>query len=223
MDRARYTAPRPGRPRHIPAASQVPPREQILDAAARLFTGQGYAATSTREIADKVGIRQASLYYHFAGKPGILAELLEMTVRPTLDSLDELAQIETDEARLYSLAFHDARVLANLMHNIGILPTHPDVAQTPECREYEAARQQLRQAYGVLGISCASDHVICSVDKSQLGAMIIQQVEGVIRDRVGGHEVTDGELHAVAAACLRICDVPQDRIEAASDIRTDVL
>lgn len=221
MDSARYTAPRAGRPRHIPAVSQVPPREQILDASARLFTSCGFAATSTREIADVVGIRQASLYYHFAGKPGILAELLEMTVRPTLDSLDELAQIETDEARLYSLALRDAHVLAELMHNIGILPTHPDVAKTPECQEYETARQQLRQAYAALGISCASDAVIGTVDKSQLGAMIIQQVEGVIRDRVGGHVVTDVELHAVAATCLRICGVPQDKIEAAA--RTCVL
>ena len=210
---------RPGRPRHVAQSTQRPPREEILEAASRLFTDQGYAATSTREIADEVGIRQASLYYHFEGGKGqILAELLEMTVRPTLDSLDELAQIETDEARLYALAFRDAGVLAKLMHNIGTLPTHPDVAKTPECQEYEVARQELRAAYGVLGISCAVDSVLSSVEKSQLGAMIIQQVEGVIRDRAADpeHVVTDMELHAVAATCLRICGVPQGRIEAAA-------
>ena len=226
MDAARYTAPRAGRPRHIPAASTRPPREQILDAAAKLFTSQGFAATSTREIADAVGIRQASLYYHFQdGKGAILGELLEMTVRPTLDSLDDLAQIQAGEARLYSLAYRDARVLAKLMHNIGILPTLPDVMPTPECQEYEVARQELRSAYGVLGISCASDSVICTIDKAQLGAMILQQVEGVIRDRAANPErvVTANELHAVAATCLRICDVPQHRIEAASIVRTDVL
>ena len=221
MDTARYTAPRPGRPRHTPDRSKVPPREQILDAAARLFTGQGFAATSTREIADLVGIRQASLYYHFAGKEAILAELLEMTVRPTLDSLDELARIETDDARLYSLALHDAHTLAELMHNIGILPTCPDVAPTAECQEYEAARQQLRSAYGVLAVSCASDAVISTIDKAQLGGMILQQVEGVVRDRVTGHVVMTSELYAVAAACLRICGVPEDRVQAAA--RTCVL
>ena len=221
MDKARYTGPRPGRPRHTPDRSQVPPREQILGAAALLFTSCGFAATSTREIADEVGIRQASLYYHFTGKEAILGELLEMTVRPTLDSLDELAQIETDEARLYSLALHDAHTLAELTHNIGILPTCPDVAQTPECKEYEVARQQLRQAYGVLGISCASDAVISSIDKAQLGGMILQQVEGVVRDRVAGHVVTTSELYAIAAACLRICGVTEDRIQAIA--RTCVL
>src|ERR1700761_5422625 len=43
-------------------------REEILDAAAELFTNLGYASTSTRRIADAVGIRQASLYHHFATK-----------------------------------------------------------------------------------------------------------------------------------------------------------
>lgn len=217
MDNPRYTAQRPGRPRHTPDRSQLAPREQILDAAARLFTSQGFAATSTREIADKVGIRQASLYYHFAGKDEILAELLEKTVRPTLDSLDDLAQVAGPEAQLYTLAYRDAEVLAALEHNIGMLPTHPDVVTSADaCREYEEARRQLRQAYGALGIACASDAVIFTVSQEQLGGMIIQQVEGVVRTRAEGEEVTDRALHAIAVTCLRICGVAEHRTEAAA-------
>lgn len=212
---------RAGRPRHTPENSDLAPREQILEAAGGLFTTQGFAATSTREIAEVVGMRQASLYYHFSGKEAILAELLEMTLRPTLDSLDDLAQLETDEARLYTLALRDAHVLNDLQHNIGILPTLPDVAVTMEAKEYEAARYKLRQAYATLGVSCASDAVNSTVSKRQLGVMIIQQVEGVIRDRVTGHISTDSELHAIAAACLRVCGVPQRLIEGAA--RTCVL
>src|SRR5690606_6446151 len=69
---------RPGRPRHLPDKGVGTPREQVLEAAALLFTSKGFAATSTREIAEAVGIRQASLYYHFAGKDEILAALLAM-------------------------------------------------------------------------------------------------------------------------------------------------
>lgn len=222
MDTARYTAPRSGRPRHVPDRSQVPPREQILGAAARLFTSCGFAATSTREIADEVGIRQASLYYHFAGKDDILGELLEKTVRPTLDSLDELARVETPEARLYTLAYRDACVLAELEHNIGMLPTHPDVTKAGDaCRAYEVARRELRAAYGALGVAIASDAVICTISQEQLGGILIQQVEGVVRTRVEVDIVSDVELHAVAATCLRICGVLEDRIERAA--RTCVL
>ncbi|MFE6645643.1 TetR/AcrR family transcriptional regulator [Nocardioides sp. NPDC057772] len=197
------------------------PREQILDAAARLFTGSGFAATSTREIADEVGIRQASLYYHFAGKDEILGELLEKTVRPTLDSLDDLAQVAGPEARLYTLAYRDAQVLAELPHNIGALPTHPDVTSTDVCDEYQAARQQLRRAYGALAAACASDAVNGSISQRQLGELIIQQVEGVVRTRAADNDVTPMELHAVAATCLRICGVPEDRAKEAT--RTCVL
>lgn len=223
MDRARYTAPRQGRPRHIPTISDLSPRDQILGAAARLFTSQGFAATSTREIADEVGIRQASLYYHFAGKDDILGELLEMTVRPTLNSLDDLAEIADDDARLYCLAARDAQVLAGLVHNIGLLPTLPDVAMSPAFAEHETARLQLSAAYAALGIACASDAVLSTIGKKQLGGMILQQVEGVVRTRAAAADVVVkvSEMHAIAAACLRICGVTEDRVETAA--RTCVL
>ena len=65
-------------------------REEILAAAAGLFAERGYAATSTRLIADTVGIRQASLYYHFANKEQILSgfELL-----PAILAKDAQSQI----------------------------------------------------------------------------------------------------------------------------------
>jgi TetR/AcrR family transcriptional regulator, cholesterol catabolism regulator len=46
--------------------------ERLLDAAADLFAKKGYAATSTREIAEILGIRKASLYYHIGNKEDLL-------------------------------------------------------------------------------------------------------------------------------------------------------
>ncbi|WP_158864507.1 TetR/AcrR family transcriptional regulator [Leifsonia sp. AG29] len=45
--------------------------------ALRLFTEQGYEATSLRQIADELGINKASLYYYFDGKEAILQSLLD--------------------------------------------------------------------------------------------------------------------------------------------------
>ncbi|MFJ2758767.1 TetR/AcrR family transcriptional regulator [Nocardioides sp. NPDC087217] len=216
----RHSAPRrPGRPRHIPGPDTSDhPRDQILAVAARLFVDRGYAGTSTRDIAELVGIRQASLYYHFAGKPEILAELLEMTVRPTLDKVAELDQIERPEAALYLLALHDATSLARLMHNIGKLPGCPDVAQTPEAQQYASARGQLRETYGSLAVSCGSQAVTDTIHLHQLGNLILSNVESVIARRDDGDNVAAKELHAIAASILRLCGVPQAQIEVAAKV-----
>jgi len=40
-------------------------RARVLDVAEQLFIRQGYAAVTLRTVADALGMRQASLYYHF--------------------------------------------------------------------------------------------------------------------------------------------------------------
>jgi len=46
-------------------------RQALLDAAARLFSTRGFAATSIRDIASEVGMLPGSVYYHFRSKEEI--------------------------------------------------------------------------------------------------------------------------------------------------------
>jgi AcrR family transcriptional regulator len=67
-------------------------REAILDIALELFNEQGYEKTSLREIADRLGVTKAALYYHFEKKEDILLELhlrLHTLGRGILDQLDQ--------------------------------------------------------------------------------------------------------------------------------------
>jgi AcrR family transcriptional regulator len=50
-------------------------RERILDVALDLFVDQGYDGTSLREIAERLGVTKAALYYHFEAKEDILLAL----------------------------------------------------------------------------------------------------------------------------------------------------
>ncbi len=50
-------------------------RERILDVALELFGERGYDATSLREIAERLGVSKAALYYHFEQKADILVAL----------------------------------------------------------------------------------------------------------------------------------------------------
>lgn len=51
-------------------------RQTILDAAYTLFLGQGYSATSMRQIAEQAGIALGGIYNHFASKDEIFQALV---------------------------------------------------------------------------------------------------------------------------------------------------
>jgi AcrR family transcriptional regulator len=223
MDREKMGAmvsrPRLGRPRHTPEATgdDTSPREQILDAAAALFVEHGFAATSTRMIAERVGIRQASLYYHFSGKDELLIELLTTSVRPSLDAVVAIEALvperATAAAALYILASVDVETLARTPHNVGTLYLLPEI-QHERYDDFRAERRQLQEAYGRLGIQAAAPAVLTQLTSSQLGELLIQMTEVVIQiRRVRGPNEADGV--AIATSCLRVCGLTDDAIEQA--------
>ncbi|QZQ55734.1 TetR/AcrR family transcriptional regulator [Curtobacterium sp. TC1] len=199
---------RPGRPRAVPNADSArSPRDQILDAAAALFVENGISATSTRAIAERVGIRQASLYYHFAGKDDMLVELLTTSVRPSLELVRELEQrvpaSATAAGALAALVLIDVETLARTPHNIGTLYLLPEV-QGERYDGFRAERIQLRDAYGRLGSLAADSDVTVAISPARLGGILIQLAETVIQlRRVGG--VEDADRDAIVATCLRAC------------------
>jgi AcrR family transcriptional regulator len=67
----------PGSDAVAPRRSGAETRGAIQQVALQLFTTQGYEATAMRQIAEALGIRKASLYYHFAGKEEIVRSLLD--------------------------------------------------------------------------------------------------------------------------------------------------
>src|SRR5215467_9766289 len=61
---------------HAGRRSGAHTRSEAQRIALSLFSSQGYEATSMQQIADALGIKKASLYYHFTGKEDILRSLL---------------------------------------------------------------------------------------------------------------------------------------------------
>ncbi|TQL70288.1 TetR family transcriptional regulator [Nocardioides albertanoniae] len=202
----------PGRPRHTGQIATGSAREDILDHAACLFTSRGYAGTSTRDIAEAVGIRQSSLYYHFADKGEILSELLDQTIRPMTDKVKEIEGLAADHGWatvLYVLVLLDAHTLAVAPHNAGMLPRLPDVARQPLFERSKAVRRELIDAYDRIA-SHLTDHK--RHHDLRLGNVLLQLVEVVVSIRRTGDTLTDTKRHAIAASALRICDVHEDQI-----------
>jgi AcrR family transcriptional regulator len=71
-------------------------REEMLAAAAELFYEHGYAATSTADIAERMGIQRGSVYYYFDTKEGLLLELIEDVYRHALASLARVQATDAD-------------------------------------------------------------------------------------------------------------------------------
>jgi DNA-binding GntR family transcriptional regulator/AcrR family transcriptional regulator len=114
------TRHRPGS--RCPQSSSAPTALLVLDAAADLFCEKGFSETTTREIAARLNINQASLYYHIAGKEDLLyrisklmIESLEQRVHKALQSGSQGERLRVFiGAHLEGLFEHPNRTMAAL-------------------------------------------------------------------------------------------------------------
>jgi AcrR family transcriptional regulator len=65
-------------------SSPNPRRQEILDAAAAVFAEKGYHGTGMRDIADRLGMKAGSLYFHLASKDAALEEVCETGMQSAL-------------------------------------------------------------------------------------------------------------------------------------------
>ena len=92
--------------------------ERILDAAEALFAERGFAGTTLRDVAERVGVRIPSLYNHFDGKEALYAAVLERGAGPVLGVLSEYLDRGGD-------AYRDApRVVERVVE---LLARHPNL------------------------------------------------------------------------------------------------
>lgn len=74
-------------------------RMRILDAAARLLSCRGYAATTLTDIAAAAEMQAGSLYYHFDSKDAIVEEVLRVGIDHARGAIDAALETLGPEAR----------------------------------------------------------------------------------------------------------------------------
>ena len=65
-------------------------RDDILEAAAAIFSQKGYHAASMQDIAQAVHLQKASLYHHVSGKQEILLAILDQALDLLIDNMEEV-------------------------------------------------------------------------------------------------------------------------------------
>ena len=120
-------------------------REEIAREAGKLFAQRGFEAVSIRDICREVGIREGTVYYHYANKQAILDFLMA-----------EIDQLIEEKRRAFDQAFLQARqvsipdmqmVAVHLLRDYLLHPrVHPVIQMLSlERRANEEAEQKYRR------------------------------------------------------------------------------
>lgn len=176
-----------------------------------MFTVQGYAATTTRAVAERAGMRQATMYHYFGGKQELLAELLESTVAPSLVLARQLLADEGRSAarRLWELCRSDVLLLCGGPYDLGALYLLPELGASRLAR-FRRMRGELKDAYRVLlaGTRVGAELAGNEAGLTLRGDLVFGLIEGVMLiHRTDPQRPVTVFAEATADAALRIAGV----------------
>lgn len=162
-------------------------RTQVLSVARELFVAQGFAATTTRELADRLGFTKAALYYHFRTKDDLLAALVEPIIA-------QLRRLVTDSPLRRSAAARRALLAAYIdiaasdLDLVRVLTEDPSAARRPATAEHAAHYQRML-------------HLLCGHEKPDTTERARARAAlGAIRDAlIRAEEDEDPEILRAAA------------------------
>ncbi len=106
-------------------------RQRVLSAALDLFGEKGYDATTMQEIADRIGITKAAIYYYFPTKSGLLDAILGPTHEEANRLLD-LAESQPTREEQIAVALN-AMIDSGVAHRraLAVLNRDPAVTRHP--------------------------------------------------------------------------------------------
>jgi AcrR family transcriptional regulator len=193
-----------GNPRSRGGRPRGDMRDRILDVALELFIEQGYDKTSLREIAERLDVTKAALYYHFERKQDILLALNLRFHQLARDAFDALGDIGDPEQLAAAWPGLVDQLIAALMENRDLFALHQRNQQAFEqlrddprhVAEHEDMEQQFRRVLGNPDLPLRQRvQMACTLGAVMMGLMGTQELLGenepadevadIVRDLVG--------------------------------------
>lgn len=100
-------------------------REAIRAVALELFSTKGFEQTSLREIAERVGLTKASLYYHYSSKQALLLAVVEPVLLGWRAIADDAGTLEHTPANVRRLIGRCLDVLLRNRAIVGVFQRDP--------------------------------------------------------------------------------------------------
>jgi AcrR family transcriptional regulator len=69
-------------------------RQEVLEAAIRVFHKKGYASASIQDVAEEVGVLKGSLYHYIDSKEDLLARIFEDSAGHFMEMLDDASGLD---------------------------------------------------------------------------------------------------------------------------------
>lgn len=112
-------------------------KEQVIRSAAQLFREKGYAASSMRDLAQKLGIEAASLYSHIKSKEEILQSLCFDMATEFRKSLQEVEskKVSASEKLKFGIIGHIQVMAKDLVASAVFMNEHRHLSQ-PYLRDF---------------------------------------------------------------------------------------
>lgn len=121
-------------------------KQRIMDVAAGLFIERGVDGASLRQIADLVGMKAGSLYYHFDSKNELLAAVFERGIEVMVTAFDEAHAATASLGDRERVGAHVRAHLAALFENGPYTAAHVTTFRTAPV-EVRDAIVPVRDAY----------------------------------------------------------------------------
>ena len=122
--------------------------DEILVAAARIFSEKGYHATSVQDIADAVGLLKGSLYHYIRSKEQLLARLFEGALEDTIRELETIAgRPARASERLADMVRAYVRAVTDNMDAVGIYMREWRSLPPPELARVRSRRRAMRKLF----------------------------------------------------------------------------
>lgn len=155
-------------------------RDEVRDAAERLFAQQGYVATSVRDIAEALEIQAGSLYSHIQSKDDLLWEVLTeaadrffQAVRPIVET-----QLVTTEKLRRVIAAH-VRVVTDNLDAASVYSTEWRHLSEGRRREFAARRDEYERIVRGLVQSAIREGTFADWDEKFATLLILSSINWI--------------------------------------------
>jgi TetR/AcrR family transcriptional regulator, cholesterol catabolism regulator len=158
-------------------------REEILDAAARLFHQRGYNGTSVQDIVDEVGLLKGSLYHYIKSKDDLLYEIIVKAHEGYFENMRRCIALDADAAtKLREFIEGHVRVAAGNAVNAGVYNQDFKSLSADRREEITAKREQYGQFLRKLISTMAkSGKVSADIDPRVTSTLILAVLTSVHR------------------------------------------